>query len=185
MNKLIRVMIVGLAVAPLAAQAEIEYDYVDALYVNTDVDDLDESADGFGLRGSFGLGRNLHLVGSWFSRELDIGNQDLDFDKTSVGIGVNFAIGTQADWIADIEYLNAEVGNFGDQDGYQFTTGFRALASERFELDAGIRYEDLDEGETFGYVRGIYGFNETWGLVGEFEIGEDSDSFLVGARASF
>ena len=54
---LVKAMFGGLmlAAAPLAALAEgMSYSYVDAAYVDTDIDGA-PSADGFGLRGSFGF----------------------------------------------------------------------------------------------------------------------------------
>ncbi len=186
MRSLIAILAAGALAAPFAATAQdINYNYIDGLYVNTDVDDFDDDADGFGARASFGLGRNLHLVGSWFSRELEVGNSDFDIERVTAGIGVHWAVTESADWLVDVEYLNEDFDDISDQDGYRVSTGFRAYAGENFEVDGGIRYADLDDSETFGYLRGIYFLNESWGLTGEFEVGEDEHSFLLGARLSF
>lgn len=181
----LKILTASMLLASMAASAEINYNYFDGLYVNTDVEDFDDNADGFGVRGSFGLGRNFHLVGSWFTREVDTPIGDFDIDRTSAGLGVHGTITENADWLLNVEYLNQDIEDISDEDGYQVTAGFRALTSEQFELDGGIRYADLDDGQTFGYLRGIYFLNDTWGLTGEIEVGEDDHSFLIGARLSW
>lgn len=185
MKKLLPILVAGVLAAPMAASAEINYNYIDGLYINTDVEDLDDSADGFGVRGSFGLGRNFHLVGSWFNREIDTPVGDFDFDRTTAGLGIHGTITENADWLVEVEYLNEDFDDFSDEDGYQVTAGFRALTGEQFEVDGGIRYADLDDSQTFGYLRGIYFLNQRWGITGEFEVGEDDHSFLLGARLNW
>lgn len=187
MKNVLAILAATVIAAPFAATAQdINYNYIDGLYVNTDVDGFDDNADGFGARASFGLGRNLHLVGSWFNRELEVGGSDFDIDRTTFGIGFHWAVADSADWLVDVEYLNEDFDDISDQDGYQVSTGFRAYAGENFEVDGGIRYADLDDdSETFGYLRGIYFLDENWGLTGEIEAGEDDHSFLLGARLSF
>jgi len=185
MKRLHWIVMTGALVSPFAASAEIGYSYVEGFYINTDVEGFDDSADGFGVRGSLRMGRNLHIVGSWIGRDVETPVGDFDFDRSTFGIGAHFAITDNADWLLDVEYLNQDFDVTSDEDGYQVTTGFRALASEAFEVDGGIRYADLDDSEAFGYLRGIYFLDDNWGLTGEFEAGEDDHSFLLGARLNF
>lgn len=185
MKKLLPILAAGAILAPLAVQAEVNYSYLDGLYIHSDLDDFDDSADGFGVRGSLGLGRNLHLVGSWIGREFTVGPTDIDIERSTFGLGAHFALTPDADVIIEAEYLNQDFDNLGDEDGYQITGGFRTMMTETFEIDGGVRFVELDDTTAIGYIRGIYSFNETWGAFGEFELGEDEDSLLIGVRLNF
>ena len=59
-----------LASAPLAAMADdMSYSYVDAAYVETDIDGA-PSADGFGLRGSVGFAENWFVFANYSSQSV-------------------------------------------------------------------------------------------------------------------
>ena len=54
------------AFVPFLAQAEgLSYSYLDAAYVNTDIDRFDEDVDGFALRGSYELTNNVFVFAGY------------------------------------------------------------------------------------------------------------------------
>src|SRR5688500_4751051 len=76
-----------LAVAPLAANAEdMSYSYVEAGWVNTDFDDINESADGPGVRGSVGFAENFFAFAEYVSQEVEFLGVDVDVDQIAVGL---------------------------------------------------------------------------------------------------
>ena len=76
---LVKAMFGGLmlAAAPLAALAEdMSYSYVDLAYVDTEVDGVGPSLDGFALRGSISFAENWFAFGEFAAQS--VSGVDLD-----------------------------------------------------------------------------------------------------------
>ncbi|HET8692069.1 MAG TPA: outer membrane beta-barrel protein [Steroidobacteraceae bacterium] len=176
-----------LASAPLAAMADdMSYSYVDAAYVETDIDGA-PSADGFGLRGSVGFAENWFVFANYSSQSV----QGIDLDAYSVGVGGHYSMMPQLDLVGRVGYTKLEVdagGGFSaDDDGYLLDLGLRGLVTEGVELEGGLHYTDFDEGgdDTGFYFGGRFHFNETWALGAEYQSSDDADTILAYVRASF
>lgn len=180
-----------LAAAPFAASAgELNYSYVEGGYAHVDIDSLDEG-DGFQVRGSAQLAESVYLFGGYGSVDAD--NFDADFSETQVGLGFRHALSERADFIAEGGYIRQELdvnGLFGGTataSGGRVSAGIRGLLADNFEGWVKGSYTDGGdfEGDFSGLVGAQLKFNQTWGLVGEFEAGDDITKFMIGARASF
>jgi Ax21 family sulfation-dependent quorum factor len=169
------------AALPMSAQAsELSYSFVELDYVNVDGD-----ADGFGLRGAYNFGDSgFYGLAGYTNVEVDNTNVDVDFYE--IGAGYHYGLSENTDLIAELAYQNAEVSGF-DADAYRLSGGFRGNLSDSFEGLAKINYVDGDntDGDFSGTLGAQYKFNETWGITGEVEFAEDSETYLLGVRASF
>ncbi len=184
--KLAKAMIGGLllAAAPLAAMADdMSYSYVDAAYIQTDVDGAGPSADGFALRGSVGFGQNWFAFAEYASQSV----QGFDIDSTAVGVGGHYGLNEQLDVVGSVGYISFDLNPGGSDDGYMLNLGLRGRVTEGVELEGGVRYTDFSDGgdDTAFYVGGRFHFNKTWALGAEYQDGSDSSSLLAYVRASF
>jgi len=186
---LVKAMFGGLmlAAAPLAALAEgMSYSYVDAAYVDTDIDGA-PSADGFGLRGSVGFAENYFVFGEYTDQSA--GGADLT--TYGVGLGGHYRIAENLDLVGRLGWIKAEIdaGFFGeaDDDGYLLDFGLRGRVGAAVELEGGVRYTDFsDGGDSTGlFVGGRFHFNDTWALGAEYQDGDDTSTLLAYVRASF
>jgi hypothetical protein len=188
--KLAKAMIGGLllAAAPLAAMADdMSYSYVDAAYVQTDIDGVGPSADGFGLSGSFGFAENWFVSAGYSSQSV----QGIDIEGISVGLGGHYAFTPSLDLVGGVGYtevnLDAGGGLNADDNGYFVGLGLRGRVGDAVELEGGVNYTDLSDAgdDTAFFVGGRFHFNKTWALGAEYQDGSDSSSILAYVRASF
>ena len=182
-----------LAAAPLAASAgELSYTYVEADFnrTNVDLDTVDFDFDGYALRGSFEFGKSsLYAFGGYAASTNDDLGIDIDLNESQLGLGYHHTVSDNADFLAEISYVNAEVKVAGfseDADAYRASIGFRGEIAENFEGQLKVNYTDGDGSSEFAPSFGVqWKFNQTWGLVGDAELGSDTKRDLVGIRASF
>jgi hypothetical protein len=187
--------IASLALLPLASQAEdISYSFVQAAYVNTDIDDFDEALDGFALGGSFEVAENFFIYASYSDQSTDLFGVDIDATDYSIGGGYAFPLSETMDLVGSIGYVSAEIeGSFEgesasfDDDGYQLAVGLRAMPMEQLELHGSVGYVDLsDSGDNTSF-----GVGALWYFVPQFAVGldagfsDDSNSYGIGVRWDF
>ena len=176
-----------LAAAPLAAMADdMSYSYVDAAYIETDIDNA-PTADGFGLRGSIGFAENWFAFADYADQSV----QGIDITSYDVGIGGHYGMTESLDVVGRVGYTKVELDAGGglnaDDDGYLIDLGLRGRVGDAVELEGGVHYTDYtDGGDNTGlYVGGRFHFNKTWALGAEYQSGDDADSILAYVRASF
>jgi len=189
--KLVKIMLgsLVLAAAPLAAHADdMSYSFVDLGYVETDIDGIGPSADGFGLRGSVAFAGNYFAFAEYSSQSV----RGVDIDQTAVGIGGHYGLAENLDLVGRAGWfkvdLSAPGGINADDDGYLVDLGLRGRVTEGVELEGGIRYSDLggnNGDDTSGFVGGRFHFNKTWAVGAEYQDGNDSSSIFAYVRASF
>ena len=157
--------------------------------------------DGYFLHGSVALDDSFYLVGGYETGNDNVfvdffGGFDTELTQTQAGVGYHRALSDRADLVTELSYLNQEVevsfDGFGvsqseNVDGYRASLGFRGLLADNFEGLVKANYTDGSDfdGEFSGTVGAQLKFNPTWGLVGEVELGDDAQKYLVGVRASF
>lgn len=170
---------------PLTAQAEFDYTYIEGGYLRLEPDRINDSGDGVGIRGSAAISDNIFILGEYNSAEFDIGPFDADVDEWAVGLGLHAPLSDRVDVVGSASWVNVDVENFFDDDGFRLDVGLRGDVAPSFELDGGIRYTDVgDDDETTGYLRGLFGPNNLKLLV-ELEAGDDGEAYLIGGRYEF
>ncbi len=176
-----------LALAPLAALADdMSYSSLDLAYVDTDIDGVNQSADGFGLRGSIGFAENWFAFAEYATQSV----QDVDIDNIAVGFGGHYGLTDTLDLVGRLGYIQIDLsapGGGADDDGYLADLGLRGRIGDSVELEGGLRYTDFSDGgdDTAVVVGGRFHFNKTWAVGAEYQSGSDSSSILALVRANF
>ena len=179
---------VGVFAVPAMAEDGISYDYIEAAYIDTEIDDgLDVDGDGVGFAGSAALGDTLFLHAAYGTQEFDAG---VDLDQWTVGIGAHTSLTDNLDIVGRVGYVNAELDTaFGDadDDGYLVGLGLRTRLSDLIELEGGVSYVDLDEAgdETSFDVDGRFYLTNNFALGAGVSLGDDITTYRVGVRLEF
>ena len=168
---------------------DLNYNYVQATYLDTEIDNraFDVDGDGLAVSGSVELGDTMFLTAGYAAQEFDFG---VDLDQWAIGLGGHLPISDSVDFVGSISYVDAEVDTrFGgtDADGYGASIGIRARVAANVELEGGINYVDLDEAgddTSFG-VGGRYYFTEAFALGAGIELSDDVTGWSVGVRYEF
>ena len=176
----------ALAVAGSAAAAELDYNYAELRYIDTEL--FDRDGDGFEIGGSLELAQSVHIFGSF--QTLDFGG---GFDRSAFEIGGGYAmpLNTGTDLIARLSYIEGEIdapggGDFDDS-GFGFSAGARTMFTPQIEGRAFVNYVDLDEsGDEVSFeIAGDYFLNDQIALGASLELGDDVTSWTIGARWFF
>ena len=170
-----------------AADDGLSYNYVEASYVDSEIDDLDIDGDGLALAGSVAIGDTMFLHAGYGTLDFDRG---IDLDQKTIGLGAHTSISNNVDLIGTIGYVDAELDTpFGsaDDDGYSVGVGLRGKIAEAFELEGGISYVDLDDSgdDTTFNLGGRYYFTESFALGAGIGIGDDVTTWNLGVRLEF
>ena len=172
-----------------AAAAELNYDYAELRWVDTELDTrgIDVDGDGFEIGGSLGLTDQVHIFGNY--QTLDFGS-GVDVSAFQIGGGYAMPLGNGADLIGRLSYIEGEIdagpANVDDS-GFGFSAGFRNMFHPQIEGRAFINYADLDESgsETSFEVAGDYFLNDEIALGASLEFGDDVTTWSLGARWFF
>lgn len=183
-TKIRKTILASLALAaflPFAAPAsDLSYTYLEGDYLNTGDD-----ADGFGLRGSMKFGEsNLYGLAEYIDIEVDTPLGGFDFQTWEVGLGYAHSLGQRTDLISEIAYTE-----FENADGYRASVGARSGFTNSLEGLLKVNYRDIDCGLCNSDVTATaglqYKFSPALGVVGEVEVGDGDEAYLLGLRASF
>ncbi len=183
-----------------ASAAEgVSYNYVEAGYAATRLDDSDIDADGWAANGSVAIHPNFHLFGGYSGQQSDdfgfLGTRvETDVNQWRAGVGYNHPIADKADLVARVAYEKFEVDdvtvngqrfdvNDGD-DGYSAEVGVRAALAQNFEGYATAGYEDFggDADDFYGRVGAQVKFNPNWGVSGDVKFADGDAQYFIGPR---
>jgi hypothetical protein len=81
-----------------------------------------------------------------------------------------------------------ELGNFSaDDNGLAIGGGIRTRISQSFELDAGLKFVDMDDSgsDTGVAVTGRWYFHDSFALSFGADLNDYADTFRIGFRAEF
>jgi Outer membrane protein beta-barrel domain len=190
-NSILALLASSFAVVPLAAQAEgLSYSQLDAGYVVTDIDNFDDEADGFMLRGSYEFVENWFGYARYLDQSVDAFGFDVDLTQFSLGLGYALPLADTTDLYGKLGYTSVEAdagGASADDDGYELAIGLRSQPMEQLELEGSVNYIDLsDSGDdtSLGLAARWYLTQQlAVGLEGEFA--DDTTSYGIGVRWSF
>ena len=187
------VLLTALLAFSVSAGAQgFDYNYFSVGYQRLNLDDgfFDVDGDGFGLNGSFAVNESFFVFAGYGMGEFEEQGITVDVDTLSAGIGWHTPLSEQVDFVAGLsyEYVDFGASGFGSQDenGYGLGVGLRYQASEAIELNAGINYVDLGDGDDTGFGLGLlYGVSENVdiGITGDW--GDDSSAYGINGRFYF
>ncbi len=175
--------------APALAEDGFSYNYLEAAYIDTQIDDgdLDVDGDGIGVAGSVELGESFFLEASYGRQEFDF---DVDLDQWTVGLGAHAPLSDAIDLVGRVGYVDAEIDtDFGsiDDDGYLAGIGLRGRVADNFELEGGVNYVDLGDGgdaTTFEFGGRLY-LSPNFAIGAGVELDDDVTTWNAGVRFEF
>ena len=161
----------------------------DMNYTNFEIDYLDLDADsgvngdGFQIGGSWELNDQFHLFGSYQDQSFDGG---FDGNTLEVGAGWSHGFTDTLDFVGTLSLIDTEIEDFSD-DGLALGGGIRSRLGESFELEAGLKYVDLDESgsDTGLNVGARYYFNDSMALGASMDSNDNADTLRLGFRWEF
>ena len=184
MKRTILFAAIAAAFVPGVVLADMNYTGVEVNYLDLDVgDSVSVNGDGFEFAGSWELNDQFHLFGSWQDQSLDFG---IDGRTLELGGGWNHGFSDTLDFVGTLSLLDTEIEDFSD-DGLALGGGIRSRLGESFELDAGLKYVDLDEsGSDTGISVGArYYFNDSMALGASLDSYDNADTLRLGFRWEF
>lgn len=176
----------SLVLAGSAVAAELDYNYAELRYIDTELFDVD--GDGFEIGGSLELTPSIHLLGSF--QTLDFGS-GLDRSAFKVGGGYAMPLNPGTDLVARLFYIDGEIDPPGpgdlDDSGFGFSAGARTMFTQRVEGRAFVNYVDLDRtsDELSFEIAGDFFLNDQVALGASLELGDDITTWTMGARWYF
>lgn len=177
--------IAGQAVAQDSTDAgEISYSYIEADYVNADVDGLSGSnPDGFGVNGSLSFTPMLHGY-------VDYNNLDYSgftVQTWEVGVGLNHSLSSMVDLVGRLGYVRAKIEDLGSDDGLGLQAGLRARPAANFEVEGLVHYVDSDDGGNNTSLKAAarYFFMPAFSVGAGIEYDDDLTLYNVGFRYTF
>jgi hypothetical protein len=180
------------AFVPFLAQAEgLSYSYLDAAYLNTDIDRFDEEVDGFALRGSYEVTDNVFVFAGYADQGTSVAGLDIDLQTYNLGLGYAWPLGEALDVYGKAGYVSAQADVQGlgdaDDDGYSLAVGLRGRAVEQLELEGAVSYVDLsDSGDDTTLDLGArWYFTPQFAFGVEGSFGDDASTYGLGVRWSF
>jgi len=185
----LRTLIVAGAMLPLGAAAQdLDYTFVEAAYVDSELDagPLDIDGDGLSLAGSVLITDSVFLFGEYSSYDYD-GN--VDAESYALGAGMRWGLKPELDLVGDIGWVHAELDRPAlpdiDDDGIQLGIGLRSRVHDAIEVQAGIRYLDLDDSDTYLTLGGRYYLTHNVAVGLGLRLNDDDTGWSLGLRAEF
>jgi opacity protein-like surface antigen len=177
------------AMLPLGAAAQdLDYTFVEAAYVDTEIDagPFDVDGDGLALTGSYLLTDTVFLLGEYSSFDYD-GN--LDATSYTLGAGMRWGLKPELDLVGDLGWVHAEldrpVVRDIDDNGFRLGVGLRSRIHDDIEVQAGIRYLDLDDSDTFLTLGGRYYFTSNVAAGLGLSLNDGNTGWNLSLRAEF
>ena len=176
-----------LACTPGLGFAQMNYTGVELNFVDVDLGDVDVNGDGFEVVGSYAFSDRFFVFGEYGDQDFDLGVNGKSFE---VGGGYTHGLLDDIDFVGTVSYVDAEVnvGPFSaDDNGFALGAGIRSKVARAFEIDAGLRYVDLDESgsDTSLVLGGRWYFRDRLALSAGTDLNDDADAFRLGFRAEF
>lgn len=191
MNRRLGLNVVAVTAALMfagAANAELNYDYLELRFIDAEIDAGSNDIDGDGIEfgGSYKIADNVHLFGSY--RALDFSGFDLN--TFSIGAGYMTPVAADTDLVARVAYIDGEVdtGRFENSDnGFGLSAGFRRMFTPEFEGRVFVNHVNLDDSgsETSMELAGDYYFNRQFAAGLSLEFGDDTTAWSIGGRYFF
>jgi hypothetical protein len=169
------------AVADEPMQGAFSYSFIEANYLWTDIDGLDDPLDGWEARISFELPLNIFLQGSYGQV-----SDDFDLDTWRLGAGWHLPVGQKLDFYGILSVAGQDVEDGENDDGVAAEIGGRFLLGNRMEVNARGQWMDVEEDSEAGVgIGGRFYFTPklSGGVNADFL--EERELYAIGLRYQF
>ena len=174
------------AFVPGVVLADMNYTNLEINYLDLDVGEgVSVNGDGFEIGGSWELNDSFHLFGSWQDQSLDFG---IDGRTLELGAGWSHGFSDKLDFVGTLSMVDAELeagGVTASDDGLAIGGGIRSRLGDSFEVEAGLKYVDLEESDTGIQLGARYYFNDTMALGASIDDNDYLDTLRLGFRWEF
>ena len=162
------------------------YSYIQASYVDMDVDFGGGSADGngFGVAGSVALNDEWHVFADYTSADLE---SVLDLDLTTIGAGYHRGISDTTSVFAELGYAKVDLQFLGDDSGLSAKVGIRSMINNNLEVYGTVGtldFGDIDWGAEFG-GGAWYTVSGNFAVGADIKFADDVTRLGLGARLYF
>lgn len=179
--------------------AGVSYNYVEAYYLSSDLDDTDVDADGVDIGFSGLIAPNAFLTASYTDLESDrfsgpFGGTFVAQGRTyAAGFGVRQALNPTVDVFAGISFIYAEArikGSGGseedDDTGFGLNAGLRAALAPSMEGLLRVDYVDVFDDDSTALTGGLLlHLSPAISLGAAYSIDDDAKTWRAGARFNF
>ena len=179
---------IALALFMVTANAELNYEYIEASYARTDIDagPFGVDGDGFEVGGSFSIRPQIFGFASFGST-----NTDVNFDLNTIVAGVGYHSTGPAHYVAKVFYLRNDIdaGSVADSsdNGFGISFGGRGIIAPKWELEGNLVY--VDSGDSSGELgaNGLVRYHINQQLSSAFFVSaaEDTSAFGLNIRLGF
>lgn len=184
------------AAESLSRASVFSYTYADLGYTQTKFDDINLKADGFGVNGSFllpaewlpaSMAGSLYTTAAYSLAETEKrAGRSREITDLRLGAGYRMEMSSTLDLNAELDFLQRDVKNEGDDAGFRLGIGTRYLITPGIEAGGGLRYVDIgQDSETSLEVNGLYHFAQGFSAFVNAATSSDVTSFGVGGRYNF
>jgi hypothetical protein len=187
--RILSAAVAGALLAPSVGLTEFAYTGLEVSYVDIEFDSSLANIDGDGYRlgGAIDVSDKMFVLGQWEEQSFDFG---IDGSAYELGVGLHHALGRNLDFVGTASYVQAEIeaGGFSvDDDGLALGGGIRARLADSFELDAMLKWVDMDDSgsDTGIELRGRYYLSKRFAVLLATDIDDDVDTLSLGFRAEF
>jgi hypothetical protein len=173
--------------AQTAAAEGFSYNNIEGQYAFMDIEGFD--LDGFGVSGSGELTSNLFGFGGLANLDVEGGGS---IDTLNLGLGVNWAIGDNADLIGGASFERIKfLGS--SESGWGIMGGVRGRVAESLELTASLKYSDVGDVENVltwdvgarWYFTPNFAAGANYTSMDFDDLGVKADGFIVSLRYDF
>lgn len=190
MSQKLKTLLAGALLVPAIgfAAEPLSHNYIEASYLNIDLDNVNVDGDGFGLKGSLAIAPSWHLVAGYQQADLD-GN--VDFNTWNVGVGYNMDLNATTEVIGRALWVRSEIESGSssvDDDGLGLQALLRGRVIEALELEGGVQYVDFggDDGDDTSFVAaGRYSFTPAFAAGVGVELSDDVSQWTANFRYNF
>jgi hypothetical protein len=171
----------AIAVAALgahnAAAAGFSYNLIEGAYISGD------DFSGFGVTGSVELTPEFFGQASIAALDGDAGLADVSL--LSLGGGYNFPINDMLDVVATASLKRAKVEGGDSEIGFGLGVGLRGRLLDQLELQGGLEYVDIVDGDTTLHFGGRWYFTPDFAAGLDVQDNDGGSSLLFVARYDF
>lgn len=173
--------------APIDAQAEeFSYSYLEAGWIQVDLDGADVKADGFEVGGSVALTDRFFVSGGYAK----VSKYDVDVENYSIGAGGSYPLSDRLHLVGAVHWVETQLSSSvasGEDDAYGLSASLRGKPANRFELEAGLTYVDYGDGDddTLAGLRVRYSVTDKLAVGMRFQNSDIGDLYGLSVRLNF
>lgn len=158
------------------------YSYIEASYVNVELDDsiANVDGDGFIAAGSVPINDDWHAFVGYSSSSFDFG---IDLDQFAIGGGWHRAVSATTDFVAEAAYVRADAnvpGFSADDSGIGVSVGVRGMLRPDLEVFGSIDHVELDEANGGTAIGGGVWYTVSGNLAVGLNVSFDDDATGIG-----